>query len=160
MLTFRGPQKNPFFWKKIFFAKVPTVFLVIVFSYLPKWKSCCPTTPKEGNKPKKLILLQVFLQHTVKKHVFWPFFGFLAKNGKNSQFLAVCCEKRCYDTNFLGFLPSSGVIWQVLFHFFRHVKKFNIPTFSIFLKKTIFQKNGHFWGPLKVSMCMEWKILR
>ena len=157
MHTLRGPKKNHFFEEKIFFAKVPTVFLVIVFSYLLKWKSCCQVTPKEVKSLKSWYCNRFLYSKLPKNTFFGLFFGFLAKN---SQFLAVCCEKRCYDTYFLGFLPSSGVIWQVLFHFFRHVKKFNIPTFSIFLKKTIFQKNGHFWGPLKASMYMKWKIWR
>ena len=30
--------------------------------------------------------------------------------GQKSKFLAVCCKKKSYDINFLGFLPSLGVI--------------------------------------------------
>jgi len=74
----------------------------------------------------------------------------LAKNGKNSQFLAHCCEIGAYDINFLGLLHSSAAIWQQLFHLDRYGKKKFSKSYRIFPKNINFSKNWCFLGtPLR-----------
>ena len=104
-------------------------------------------TPEEGKKPKKFVSYHLFSQQTAKNWLFLPFLAKKPKKGQKTCFLTVCCKKTCNNINFLGLLPSLGVVGQQLFHLGRYEKTITKKTVGTFAKKIFFQKNGFFEDP-------------
>ena len=132
------------FWKMVFFRKMLKVGML---NFLHVWKSekgLAKWHLKKVKSLKSLYRSTFFHSRLPKTGYFCHFWPKSQKKGQKTCFLTVCSKKTCNNINFLGLLPSLGVVGQQLFHLGRYEKTITKKTVGTFAKRYFLQKNGFF----------------